>query len=459
VKALRGILLSGALATLLVVAVLAFTRDITDALEGALGGVAVLFVVGVQLWRRYTRPALTLAAETRAAATGDERRRPSISGTALDDLARAVQRLADQNAERGDALAGFTALQAAVTEALSEGLLAIDAQNEVVLINGVAQELLQLRERAPFPADWLPRDPAFRQAIEAAQEGNEVQDVEFRVGDRTLAVRARPLQPATPGTSAGCVLAIDDLTPSKRLDAVRRDFVANVSHELRTPLTIISGVAETLEDDDTPAAARRQFLTMVASNARRMQRIVDDLLDLSRIETGGWLPNPTELDVRPIATEVFAPLRDEAARKHVQLSIDLNGGAHVYADPTALRQVLSNLGENALRHTSSGHVTIFTVAEARNGDGRSDGVWVGVRDSGTGIPAEHISRIFERFYRADPSRSREAGGTGLGLAIVKHLAEAHGGRVSAESALGVGTSIAALFPSATENVRQSVIDP
>jgi two-component system, OmpR family, phosphate regulon sensor histidine kinase PhoR len=434
-------------------------RELSDGVSAALGGAAALVVVGVQLWRRYTRPALVLAAETRAAATGDDRRRPTITGSALDDVARAVQRLAELNAERGAALSNSTALQTAVADSLHEGLLAIDVRNEVVLINSVAQELLRVNEPAPFPADWLPRDRALRDAIAAAQAGEEVRDVEFRVGDRTLAVRARPLVRAPDATSFGCVLAIDDLTPSKRLEAVRRDFVANVSHELRTPLTIISGVAETLDDESMPVEARRQFLAMVATNARRMQRIVDDLLDLSRIESGGWLPNPSDLDVRQVANEVFAPLRDEAARKGVALSMAFDAGDRVYADPTALRQVLSNLGENALRHTNSGHVTVFTTAGDRDGDGRPDGVWVGVRDSGVGIPSEHLSRIFERFYRADPSRSREAGGTGLGLAIVKHLAEAHGGRVLAESTVGVGTTIAALFPWAAESTRTTVMDP
>jgi signal transduction histidine kinase len=152
--------------------------------------------------------------------------------------------------------------------------------------------------------------------------------------------------------------------------------------------------------------------------------------------------------VRPVALEVFAPLRDEAARKGVTLELDLAGGERVYADPTAIRQVLSNLAENALRHTSTGQVVVFTERAAAEDDG--SGTWVGVRDSGTGIPPEHLGRIFERFYRADPGRSREAGGTGLGLAIVKHLVEAHGGRVRATSAVGSGTLIAALFPAATK---------
>jgi len=192
-----------------------------------------------------------------------------------------------------------------------------------------------------------------------------------------------------------------------------------------------------------PADLRRQFLGMAEANVQRMQRIVDDLLDLSRIESGGWRPAPVELDVSDVAAEVLAPLQLRARDKGVVLDTNIATNANrVMCDPTAAGQILSNLAENALRHTASGHVTIFTSRD-------EDGVWMGVRDTGTGIPPEHLPRIFERFYRADPGRSREAGGTGLGLSIVRHLAEAHNGRVKAESTVGVGTTIAVWLPTPT----------
>jgi two-component system, OmpR family, phosphate regulon sensor histidine kinase PhoR len=244
-------------------------------------------------------------------------------------------------------------------------------------------------------------------------------------------------------SGGGAVLAMYDLTPVRRLETVRSDFVANVSHELRTPLTIIGGFVETLQDDDVPPELRRQFLGMAEANVHRMQRIVDDLLDLSRIESGGWRPAPVELDIADVAVDVFEPLQLPAKQKGVALVTDIATGAQrVMCDPTAAGQILSNLAENALRHTTSGSVTLFT---SRDGDG----VWMGVRDTGTGIPPEHLPRIFERFYRADPGRSREAGGTGLGLAIVRHLAEAHDGRVKAESTVGVGSTIAVWLPTPT----------
>ena len=183
---------------------------------------------------------------------------------------------------------------------------------------------------------------------------------------------------------------------------------------------------------------------MCEANVRRMQRIVDDLLDLSRIESGGWVPNPGDLDVTAIAAEVFAPLQSAATAKGVRLRTEVGPDAdHLYIDPTAARQILSNLAENAMRHTTAGEIVLFSKIE----DG---GTRIGVRDTGCGIGPEHLPRIFERFYRADPGRSREAGGTGLGLAIVRHLAESHGGKVKAESQPGVGTTISAWIPGADE---------
>ncbi|MBA2688556.1 MAG: HAMP domain-containing protein [Gemmatimonadaceae bacterium] len=231
------------------------------------------------------------------------------------------------------------------------------------------------------------------------------------------------------------------------LEKMRRDFVANVSHELRTPLTILGGFAETLVDDDPPPEIRKEFAGMILSNARRMQRIVDELLDLSRIESGGWVPRPTIIDLHAAANEVILAINPAAAKKNLTLELDIAAdAAEIYADRTALRQILSNLVENAVRHTATGSVTIFSHREP-------GGIALGVKDTGEGIAAAHLPRVFERFYRADPGRSREQGGTGLGLAIVRHMAEAHGGRVRAESTPEKGTTITALFPPSLEGLQ------
>jgi signal transduction histidine kinase len=181
-----------------------------------------------------------------------------------------------------------------------------------------------------------------------------------------------------------------------------------------------------------------------------MQRIVDDLLDLSRIESGGWVPKPTPIDVRAAAADAVVPSKAIAAEKGVALEVCVPDDARtVTADATALRQILTNLAENAVRHTSAGSVTVATHREPgldAGGTSTPSGVWLIVRDTGAGIPAQHLPRIFERFYRVDRARSRDAGGTGLGLAIVRHLVEAHGGQVRADSQVGRGTTVSAFFP-------------
>lgn len=179
---------------------------------------------------------------------------------------------------------------------------------------------------------------------------------------------------------------------------------------------------------------------MILTNTQRMQRIVDDLLDLSRVESGGWIPRPEVVNIPEVVREVLSALEPAAQEKGLSMRTYYPQGAEIVrADRTAIRQIVSNLVENAVRHTSQGIVTVFTEPEP-------GGIWIGVRDTGEGISAEHLPRIFERFYRVDSGRGREQGGTGLGLAIVRHMAEAHGGRVRATSRAGEGTSIAAFFP-------------
>jgi two-component system, OmpR family, phosphate regulon sensor histidine kinase PhoR len=404
-----------------------------------IAGVAVLFcgvLFARWLARPVARPLEELSEVARALAAGDLSRRPLMEGPGeVGDLDDALRQLAEQLDSRIKALQAEEAFLVALTESMNEGVIAVDRRRRVVRINETARALLRVREPVPFSADYLPRDRALRDATSEVLRGGGAWRGETRLFDRTLALSARPLH------AGGAVLTLYDLTPFQRLEDVRRDFVANVSHELRTPLTIISGFVETLQDEGIPPALRQQFLGMASGNVQRMQRIVDDLLDLSRIESGGWMPNPMEIDVGTLAREVAAPLAGTAATKGVALRVETAPDAtKVFADSTAARQVLSNLAENAMRHTSEGEVVLFSEAE-------SNGVWLGVRDTGTGIGAEHLPRIFERFYRADPGRSREAGGTGLGLSIVKHLAEAHDGRVRVESTLGTGTTIAAWFPS------------
>jgi two-component system, OmpR family, phosphate regulon sensor histidine kinase PhoR len=419
------------------------TRDVEEIFDRArrdvffAGVLALLVATGLSLLFSQTvsRPIVELRDVAQALAAGDLSRRPALTAPGeVGDLASALYRLAEQLGARLSALEREESLLSALFDSLNEGVLAVDARQQVVRINGIGRRLLRVSDAVPFSTDLLPRVPALREALGAALARVETLPVELTHAGRTLALVARPL------AGGGAVLALLDLTKTRRLESVRRDFVANVSHELRTPLTVVGGFAETLLDDELPHDRRRSFAETILANTHRMQRIVDDLLDLSRIESGGWKPNPAAVDVRAAAGDALAPVRSLADAKGVVLDLDVEEGAEVVqADPTALRQILTNLVDNAVRHTPAGRVTVFARPD-------SMGVWVGVRDTGEGIAPEHLPRIFERFYRADPARSREAGGTGLGLAIVRHLVEAHGGRVRAESTVGRGTTIAALFP-------------
>ncbi|HVE78116.1 MAG TPA: ATP-binding protein [Gemmatimonadaceae bacterium] len=406
-----------------------------DVWAGALVATGVALMLAFLFSRAVSRPIVELSGVARAIASGDLARRPPLTAPGeVGDLAVALHRMAEQLAARLEALQADEALMTALIESLDEGVVAVGPRGRVVRINDSGRRLLGVRAALPFAVELLPREPGLRDALAAALAGEPTEPSELRLGERTLAITARPLP------AGGAVLALFDLTALRRLEAVRRDFVANVSHELKTPLTVISGFAETLAEDDPPTEQRRRFADVIRANARRMQRIVDDLLDLSRIESGGWVPNPTTVDVRAVASDAFAAAGPEATRKGLAMTVAVDERArHVYADPTAARQIVGNLVDNAVRHTTAGAVTVF----AEPGAG---GTWLGVRDTGAGIPADHLPRIFERFYRVDPGRSREQGGTGLGLAIVRHLAEAHGGRVRAESVVGRGTTIAVFFP-------------
>lgn len=406
------------------------------------GGIALVIAL-VLAWvfaRNISRPVIALRDIAASIAAGDLTKRPVLRAPGeVGELALALHQLAEQLSARLDALAADESLLLQLTESLNEGVLAVDSARRVVRINETARLLLGVSTVPPFSLDHLPRETALREALNSSFAGMTTDDVEVVIAGRTLNVTARPL------ADGGAVLALFDLTRVRRLEAVRRNFVANVSHELRTPLTVVRGFAETLVSDDPPRESRVQFAERILSNTQRMQRIVDDLLDLSRIESGGWVPNPVHAEIETIANDALTAAREAATKKGLMLQTRIHPSATtVWADPTALRQVIGNLVDNSVRHTTNGQVQVFTAL--RDGGG----ITIGVRDTGIGIAPEHLPRIFERFYRVDTARSRGDGGTGLGLAIVKHLVESHGGKVKAESALGSGTTIAVGFPARQE---------
>ena len=405
-----------------------------------LNAAAVAFLIAVVLAmiaaRSVARPLTGISLAARSIATGTPPLFPHSGIPDIDGVVRSLRDMHGQLQERFAELKRERAESAALVEAMAEGVIAGDDRGRIVTANTAARRLLGYQPDEPLPAlDQLFRVKAAREMVDALLQGRHVAERELELDGRTVLLAGRPL------AHGGAVLVLHDLTDLRRLETVRSDFVANVSHELKTPLTSISGYAETLVHDQADPETTRRFLGVILANAWRMQRLVDGLLDLSRIESGGWRPEPEILDAAAVARESWALMADRAVQRQVEFETEVEPGAErVYADPDAFRQVLSNLLDNALRYTPPrGRITL----RARREDA---GVRVSVRDTGAGIPSDHLDRIFERFYRADAARSRDEGGTGLGLAIVKHLVEAHEGRVSAESEVGAGTEIASWFP-------------
>lgn len=407
-----------------------------DVLLSGLVALIIAVALAAVFSRQISKPVTELRDVASAIAAGDYSRRPALSAPGeVGELASAVRRMAEHLDSHVHALQAEDELLGALVESLDEGVVAVDRHRRVIRINHSGRLLLDAQAEVPFSVDLLPRDRALQDALAEALAGGVVDRVETHIGNRTLALTARPLG------VGGAVLAVFDLTGMRRLEAVRRDFVANVSHELKTPLTAIRGFAETLTLELAKDEQHAEFAETIRANAERMQRLIDDLLDLSKIESGGWAPTPVSVDIAAAAAEAVAPYREASAKKgsSIKIAVDPNAST-LRADPVAVRQALGNLVENAVRYTpSGGTITIFSRID-------DHGITVGVRDTGSGIPPEHLPRIFERFYRVDPARSRAAGGTGLGLAIVKHLVEAHGGRVQAESRPGRGTTVSLFFP-------------
>ena len=405
----------------------------------ALAGLAALLGAAVLAWllaREVAKPLVQLTEDARSIAEG---RPPVFPDARVPEVAEHIVALRAMHQELDRR---FAELQwereetGTLIETMTDGVLAADSRGLVTTFNTAARRLLGYDPGdAPPPLAELFHDKRARDLVNAILTGREAEPVDLQVGNRALLLAGRRLP------NGGTLLGIRDVTKLRRLETIRRDFVANVSHELKTPLTSISGYAETLADETPAGTQAEQFARIILDNAHRMQRLVEELLDLSRIESGGWRPTPERIDVSAVAREAWAPFAGRAQAHGVELALDIGATAEtVTADPHAARQILTNLFDNALRYTPPGGR--ITVSAKREGSA----ALLAVQDTGSGIAPEHLPRIFERFYRADPGRSRAEGGTGLGLAIVKHLVEAHGGRVEARSRVGNGTTIRMSFP-------------
>jgi two-component system phosphate regulon sensor histidine kinase PhoR len=411
---------------------------------GSLIGLAVPALLALFGAHRLGQIMRALTGAARRMASGDLSVRTRVRGRdELAELSRALDNLADSLAGSLKDLRAERDLSSGILTAMHEGVLVVDLSGRIALVNPALREMLLLGGdvvgRSPLEAIRHAELPAI---LDRARENQGPATGEIEVAGvkpRRLLVHASRI----PGAPGGLLVVFVDVTDVRRLESLRRDFVANVSHELRTPVTAVRSAAETLRGAAArdPAAAER-FLDIIERNAERLQRLVEDLLDLSRIESREYKLHVEPIGLAPVVGHVLTLARDRAEAKRIELRAGDAGAAAVRADRRALEQVLANLIDNAVKYCPDGS-TVEVDAETVD-----MAVRVTVSDDGPGIEAKHLPRLFERFYRVDAGRSRDLGGTGLGLSIVKHLVEAMGGRVAVDSAPGKGTRFTFTLPRA-----------
>ncbi|MBP9733320.1 MAG: PAS domain-containing protein [Candidatus Omnitrophica bacterium] len=400
------------------------TRGRLLLLAGVFGGTAaaVSAVLGARFQKKIDRLSGPVSASGHPAQASDEffQIDQRVSGMARDLESRVL----DLEREK-------TKLDA-MLRSMSEGLLVIAQNRSILLINPAAAVMLGLSETRSIGKSLLEtvRNAELEALVGLALAGGKTISKEIRFfgsPDRHLMVSAAPYQIASGERQAA--LVFHDVTELHRLENLRREFVANVSHELKTPLTSLQGFIETLLAGawQKPEHAKR-FLQMMDEDAKRLSRLIHDLLDLSSIEQGGGLSKREPMDPAAPAARALTALQTAIVAKEIRVDNSVSAGmCTVMGDSDQLEQVWVNLLENAVKFTpQGGNIGIHSFKE-------SDRIRFEVTDTGAGIPQEALGRIFERFYRVDPARSRELGGTGLGLSIVKHIIEQHGGTVSAIS--------------------------
>jgi two-component system phosphate regulon sensor histidine kinase PhoR len=365
-----------------------------------------------------------------------------LTGDEWQSLARLLFVRRRDAVERADAAEAALARQNAVFLSMADGALIVDRDGRIVLANGAAATMFGTADRMVAGRTVLEATMSvvLEEAVQRAFETGTPQARDLEVA----ALPARKLRAVVSVSSAGehraAVVVVHDLSEAARLDAMRRDFVANVSHELRTPVAGILMNAENLlngalEDPEAAGPALRH----IAGSAERLAALVDDLLSLARAEAGRGAER-APVPIGPIARAVVADLGGAISEKRLEVSVAAPDEAVVAGDAESVRQILRNLMENAVKYTGSGGtVELATTVEAAR-------VCLKVTDSGIGIPFHHQDRIFERFYRVSPDRSRDAGGTGLGLSIVRHLAESMDGTVSLTSEPGRGSTFTVCLP-------------
>jgi two-component system phosphate regulon sensor histidine kinase PhoR len=416
-------------------------RRLRNLLLVAMGVALLVAIVGSSAAAQVLSRALRRMTDVaRKMSAGDLTVRTRVGGAdEVAALGHALDHLAGSLSTTLTELRGERDLLERILQSMREGVLVLDADGRILLVNPALRDALLLRGNVIGMAPLeLIRNADLQDLLDRALASNEVVSGEIETGAvarRRLLVHASPLPPAA-GQARGLLAVFVDVTEIRRLETLRKDFVANVSHELRTPVTAVRSAVETLRlTIERDQAASMRFIDMIDRNAQRLGTLVEDLLDLSRIESQGYKPDLQPLALKPMVEQVAGLLRAKVDEKRQHLTLDVpDDGLTVQADRRALEQVLTNLIENAVKYCPQG--ASIAVRRRVLADGRAR---VEVTDTGPGIEPRHQPRLFERFYRVDGGRSRDMGGTGLGLSIVKHLVEAMRGGVGVESTPGRGS--------------------
>lgn len=358
----------------------------------------------------------------------------------LSDLEHSIMQTRQHLQDRLKELAVEKARLEGILRHMAEGVILVTNRKQIVLMNAQAEAIFSIPSAEALGRDHLEITQHFQldEALTKVGTTGEPALIEIRRAlpeERILECRIAPMD------LAGYLIVLRDITHARKLEQMRTEFVANVTHELRTPLTSIRGFAETLLDGalDDPETARN-FIEIIKREGGHLGALIDDLLDLSRIESGRMRMQPETVHLSSLVTESLAGLHQKAGAQSTHLEIDVPEDLYLIADPNRLAQILINLVDNALKYTPVDGFVRVKVAEL------NEYIRFQVSDTGSGMPKADLPRIFERFYRVDKARTRKTGGTGLGLSIVKHIVEAHGGTIGVESDLGKGTTFTFLLP-------------
>jgi len=401
--------------------------------------------VSLLLARRFAQPLIQMKKAALQLGQGNFKIELPVQGNdELADLAMSMRQLSLRLGELIRNLSKEKNQLQVILDGMAEGVMVLNAEGEILLTNPALRELLSIEAVVvgSTPLE-LVRSPDLQEIVNEVLEGKGFLEREIEiyrgVDRRYLRIHASPLK--TEGQLQGSVLVFYDLSQEKRLEAMRRDFVANVSHELKTPLAAIQGYTETLLGgalrDESVAQG---FLKKIEQNSSRLNSILQDLFDLSKVESGRYELKLEKGSIGPLLEELQNIFEKVIEEKKIDFKILGDVNLTLWCDIQALTQILSNLIDNAIKYSESKDKVTLTIAS------QADGVLFTIQDTGAGIAPEHLPRIFERFYRVDASRSRQLGGTGLGLSIVKHLVLLQGGKIWVESELGKGTCFYILLP-------------